>query len=344
VTRRSQIFAGIALASVVGAAAHVGLAEQNTQPAEAVAGAKPTTPLPLAGGAIPGPPFLVFTRQSGSPDGKDSSLGVAPLSDLKSPHFDEAIRCDRVDMSGGRGVCLSRRGRFSVQYFAVLFDASFKPVGELEIAGIPSRVQVSPSGRYAGTTVFVAGHGYTDGNFSTRASILDLESRRWLIEDMETLAVRRDGRTIRDIDFNFWGVTFAKDERTYYATLGTGGKTFLVRGDLQTRVVEVIEDDLECPSLSPDDARVAFKHRTSTGPGPMTWQVWVLDLKTRARHPLAETRNVDDQVQWLDDDDVLYSLPGSKAAVMDTWVVPADGSGTPELFLPASYSAGVVRR
>jgi hypothetical protein len=70
----------------------------------------------------------------------------------------------------------------------------------------------------------------------------------------------------------------------------------------------------------------------------------VLDLETRARHPLAETRNVDDQVQWLDDDDVLYSLPGAKPALMDTWVVPADGSGTPRLFLPSSYSAAVVRR
>lgn len=300
--------------------------------------------LPRAGTAILDPPFLVFARQSGSPDGKDSSLGVARVSDLEAPRFEEAIRCDRVHMSGGRGVCLSRRGRFSVQYFAVLFDASFKTVGELEIAGTPSRVQVSPAGRYAGTTVFVAGHGYTDGKFSTRASILDLETRRWLIEDMETLAVRRDGRTLRDIDFNFWGVTFAKDERTYYATLGTGDKTFLVRGDIQTRAVEVIEDDVECPSLSPDDERVAFKHRTSIGSGPVTWQVWVLDLETRTRHPIAETRSVDDQVQWLDDDNVLYSLPGAKPAVMDTWVVPADGSGTPRLFLPSSYSAALVRR
>ena len=343
-TRRSQLFAAIALACVAGAAAYVRLTMRSDQATEAVAGSEQTSLLPLVGSAIPDPPFLVFARQSGSPDGRDSSLGVVPVSDLKAPRFEESIRCDRVHMSGGRGVCLSRRGRFSVQYFAVLFDASFKTAGELEIAGTPSRVQVSPSGRYAGTTVFVAGHAYTDGKFSTRASILDLETRRWLIEDLETLAVRRDGRTIRDIDFNFWGVTFAKDERTYYATLGTGGKTFLVRGDLHTRAVEVIEDDIECPSLSPDDRRVAFKHRTSAGPGPMTWQVWVLDLETRARHPLAETRNVDDQVQWLDDDDVLYSLPGAKPALMDTWVVPADGSGTPRLFLPSSYSAGVVRR
>lgn len=340
---RSRLLAALTLA-VVAAAAYVWFAMRHTPPAEFVAAGEPGTLPSNAGTAIPGSPFIVFARHSGSPDGKDGSLGVVPMSDLESPHFEEAIRCDRVDMSGGRGVCLSRRGRFSVRYFAVLFDASFETIGELELAGVPSRVQVSPAGRYAGMTVFVAGHSYTSGDFSTRTSIIDLEARHWLIEDLETLAVRRDGRTIRDIDFNFWGVTFAKDERTYYATLGTGGKTSLVRGDLQTRVVDVIEDDIECPSLSPDDRRVAFKHRTSTGAGPMTWQVWVLDLATRARHPLAETRNVDDQVQWLDDDKVLYSLPGAKPAVMDTWVVPADGSGTPEVFLPASYSAAVVRR
>lgn len=72
--------------------------------------------------------------------------------------------------------------------------------------------------------------------------------------------------------------------------------------------------------------------------------VWVLDLGTRRRHPLAEPRSVDDQVQWLDDEHVLYALPGAadRAAIMDEWVVPADGGGEPRLFLPQAYSAAVV--
>ena len=36
---------------------------------------------------------------------------------------------------------------------------------------------------------------------------------RWLVEDLETFAVYRDGRRIDSPDFNFWGVTFLRDGR-----------------------------------------------------------------------------------------------------------------------------------
>jgi hypothetical protein len=117
-----------------------------------------------------------------------------------------------------------------------------------------------------------------------------------------------------------------------------------VTGDVDARTVEVIEDNVECPSLSPDGRRVAFKHRDGGLTGPVTWRLWVLELGTRRRHPLAEPRSVDDQVQWLDDQHVLYALPAAadRAAIMDEWVVPADGGGEPRLFLPQAYSAAVV--
>ena len=81
-------------------------------------------------------------------------------------------------------------------YRAVLFDDHFNPRGELPLAGVPSRVQVAPDGKLAGTTVFVSGHAYSDGSFSTRTSIIDLESGRWLVEDLETFTVRRKGAQI----------------------------------------------------------------------------------------------------------------------------------------------------
>ena len=50
-------------------------------------------------------------------------------------------------------------------------------------------------------------------------------------------------------------------------------------------------------------------------------------------------------MQWLDDEQVLYALPGGaeRPAIMDQWVVPADGGGEPRLFLSQAYSAAVVR-
>jgi hypothetical protein len=71
----------------------------------------------------------------------------------------------------------------------------------------------------------------------------------------------------------------------------------------------------------------------------------VLDLRTLQERQLTETRSVDDQVEWLDNNSLLYSLPAaaSGAAVTNTWTVPVDGSGTPRLLIPNAYSPAVLR-
>src|SRR5690606_16496413 len=107
---------------------------------------------------------------------------------------------------------------------------------------------------------------------------------------------------------------------------------------------EVVAEDVECPSLSPDGRRIAYKHRIGGLPGTVRWQPWVLDLASGARHALAETRSVDDQAQWLDDEQVLYALASAEARIgSDQWVVPADGSGEPRRLLAGAYSAAVHR-
>jgi hypothetical protein len=272
-------------------------------------------------------------------------VAVAPLADPAAARLAPALRCERVHMAAGRGVCLAAQRGFVTSYRAVLFDRDFRTGAVLPLAGAPSRVQVSPDGRLAGTTVFVTGHSYNVGGFSTRTSIVDLESGGWRVEDLESFAVTRDGRPFQSPDFNFWGVTFARDGKTFYATLGTGNETLLGRGDVGARTFEVIAAEVECPSLSPDGTRVAFKHRSGGITSAVSWRLHVLDLASGARHALAETRSVDDQVQWLDDATVLYALPSDRpgAAGTDQWVVPADGSGAPRLLVEGAYSAAVYR-
>jgi hypothetical protein len=63
----------------------------------------------------------------------------------------------------------------------------------------------------------------------------------------------------------------------------------------------------------------------------------VLDLASGADVALAETRSVDDQVEWLDDGHVLSHF-GS-----DIWTVRADGSGSPQVYLKNADSPAVVR-
>ena len=66
--------------------------------------------------------------------------------------------------------------------------------------------------------------------------------------------------------------------------------------------------DAECPSLSPDGTRWPTRSAATAARGD--WRLAVLDLATGKETQLAETRSVDDQVEWLDDDRILYGLPG----------------------------------
>ena len=138
-------------------------------------------------------------------------------------------------------------------------------------------------------------------------------------------------------------MTFAEDDETFYATAASGSTTWLVRGSLAARTTTALRTDAECPSLSPDGTKVAYKKRLDAGAG--VWRLAVLDLVTHKETLLAETRSVDDQVEWLDDGRVLYALPraGSGSGTSDVWVQPADGSGAPAVLIPGAASPAVVR-
>jgi Tol biopolymer transport system component len=99
--------------------------------------------------------------------------------------------------------------------------------------------------------------------------------------------------------------------------------------------MRTIHGDVECPSLSPDGTRIAYKKRV--GAGGKRWRPYVLDLQTMRETPLAETHSVDDQAEWLDDRHVLYGLDES------IWAVPADGSGRPAAYARQADSPAVVR-
>jgi Tol biopolymer transport system component len=107
----------------------------------------------------------------------------------------------------------------------------------------------------------------------------------------------------------------------------------------------VLREAVECPSLSPDGARVVFKSRSTEG-GRRMWRLHVLDLKTQAETIVNESRSVDDQAEWLDDEHVLYALPRAVAGTgtSDIWIADANGGGTPRLFVHDGTSPSVVRQ
>lgn len=248
--------------------------------------------------------------------------------------------CARVYAAGGRAVCLQPGGSVGTYQVAIL-NASAEPLRTLPVAGIPSRARVSTSGRMVSWTVFVTGDSYNGGQFSTRSGILDLTTNT-LITSLETFAVTVDGRPYQSQDLNFWGTTFAADDNTFYATMSTRGHRYLVRGDVAARTVTTLRDNVECPSLSPDQTRIAFKKRVS-GDQNHPWRLYVLQLSTMEEHPLAEERSIDDQAAWLDDSTVMYGVPRGDARHADVWAVPADGSGAARVLIPDADSPGRIR-
>ena len=296
-------------------------------------------------------PFLLFRNTSLNRD-----YGTMELTSAQDPGAQRALtslKCERVAYASGRGICLSGTagGLFSSTH-AVVFNSNFKPVSSIPLPGYPSRTQVSRNGRYGATTDFVSGDSYATTGFSTRTYIINLRTGQILF-DLEQMQVFRNGSPIENTNFNFWGVTFAPDNTHFYATLGSGNDTYLVKGDISTKVATVLATGVECPSLSPNGREIAFKHRN---PGvEITWRLYVLNLITMRSHPLAETRDVDDQAAWLSNSIVAYGLAenggGSAASTSglsaisagasiatDTWTVPADGGGHPQMLLKGAWS------
>jgi hypothetical protein len=245
------------------------------------------------------------------------------------------LSCERVAFAGGHGICLTQaRSLPTPTYEARLFDADQKVTAKIAVPGSPSRARVSPDGRYAASTTFVGGDGYTTpGAFSTRTRVYDVAAGKSL-GDLEDYKVTLDGKTIDKVDFNFWGVTFTGQGAQFYATLGTGSHHYLIKGDGLTKTATVIRDGVECPSLSPDGTRIAFKARVGR---PFKWRFHVLDLKTGKETALQETRSVDDQIAWLDNERLAY---GVDEEVMEA---PADGSAAPRLMLVSATNPNRVQ-
>ena len=242
--------------------------------------------------------------------------------------------CERVDFAAGHGLCLGTAD--PTGFKAKVLDGQLRKVGSVKLAGVPSRTRVSPDGRYGGVTSFVTGHSYADvGQFSTAATIIDLERGKKFADLEKDFTITLHGKPATARDRNFWGITFSRDGDTFYATMATGGKTYLIKNSLRRRTGTAIHENVECPALSPDETRIGYKK--AVGHDPPVWRFHVLDLATGRETPLAEQEPLDDQIEWLDDDHVLYRSGES------TWTMPADGSGKPERWLAGADSPAVVR-
>ena len=323
------VLAAVALASVLHASTRAERRD-HTQ-----AGGPKVTPGTVT---LTTPGRMVFRNMAWGPHRDE--LSTVPAASPAGPRTASGVKCLRFYAAAGTGVCLQAvHGPVSDTYRALILDANLRATAHYDVPGIPSRARVSPTGHYAAWTAFVGGDSYAGTNFSTRTAIADTRTGR-LIPSLEEFRIVKDGRPYQAADVNFWGVTFAPDDRTFYATLATKGSTYLIRGDLATRTVTTLHANVECPSLSPDGTRIAYKKRVRGLPKDAPWRLYVLDLRTMRETPLAETRSVDDQAVWKDAHTIVYALPGDYGA--DLYAMPADGTGKPRRISVSAVSPAYV--
>ncbi|MFJ8041159.1 hypothetical protein ACIRBX_11705 [Kitasatospora sp. NPDC096147] len=268
----------------------------------------------------------------------DRYLNTVAAAEPDGPRQVGTLECVRSYAAGGTGVCAHPDTQWS--YRMVVLDRELKETKSIPIPGLPSRARVSASGRMVNWTTFVGGDSYSGGGFSTRTGVYDTRTGQ-VLSTLEEFAVTRDGRPYQSPDVNYWGVTFTADDNRFYATLSTAGKRYLVEGDLAARTVRTVKENVECPSLSPDGTRLAFKEAVDADPAK-GWRLSVLDLATMAVTATAETRSVDDQAAWLDDRTLAYTVRDG-AGNPEVWSVPADGSGQGQLLVVGAESPAALR-
>jgi hypothetical protein len=326
-SRNAKILAALVALCVVGGGVYVAVAALG--PSETTTDARPQ-----AGAVLARSDVMVRAVE---PSNQQLNGRVFIVDHGKVKQLAGDLSCERVYFSVGRGICMGVAPS-GVDYTAQVFDAKMQALNTIPLSGLPSRARISADGRYGAMTVFVSGDSYLESStaFSTRTYVVEMASGK-AIGQLEQFSVSKDGKPFDALDFNFWGMTFdPNDSDRFYATLGTGDHHYLVEGSIKGREMKVLRDGVECPSLSPDGKQIAYKSRIGHS---NRWHLRVLDVATLKDHAVAETRSIDDQAEWLDEDTLAYS------AGTNVYTVPADGSGEPGLLVrdassPVQLSSG----
>jgi hypothetical protein len=291
--------------------------------------------------SLPSAPFVMFRNTAAG-----QGFGEAATVLLSEPSGQRALsghECDRVYAARGLVSCLRTKNEIPTNFEATTYDDALDAVESWALAGIPSRTRISADGELLATTVFVSGHSYASAGFSTETVVRGRDGT--IHGNLEEFLLISGGTQIKATDRNIWGVTFVPGEPdAFYATASSQGKIWLVRGSLKDRTLTVTATGIECPSMSPDGTRIAYK-KSVNGTLVGHRNIAVLDLATGAETVLAEQRDIDDQLEWLDATTVVYGVPRDDSGQdSDIWSLAIDPGAQPSLFIEHAWSPAVVRQ
>lgn len=303
---RLRSFLGAALARVVSFAAvafvtwPAGFAQAATPAAGSVSDLRPYAT---------GPGFALVRNA-----GKDAPVRIDmvrfdPLSKKILERRPTTLACERVHMARQNIFCLGtpQQGSAGAGLAYAVTDFRLETVfsGKMLMGMAVSRARVSPDATHAGSTVFIAGHAYGTASFATQALVIDLRQRRLGMPPLENWNIFHNNVQISSKDMNLWGVSFdPRNPDSFYVTAAIKERPYLARGSISARRIDLLRPDIECPSVSPDGSKLAFKKRR----GRSGWAPAVLDLASGRETVFQESRSIDDQIEWLDNHTLVYEL------------------------------------
>ena len=272
------------------------------------------------------------------------------------------IQCERISLASQKiaGVpswavfCLGAPAakQFGASPYYRVTDGALKDqsTGNLPLGMIVSRARIASDAAYASSTAFVSSGGYSAGNLSTEALVIDLKTNK-ILPQLERWVIRQNGKAVNykdpaNKDLNVWGVSFVRGQsNVFYATVQFNKVQYLAKGDVAKQSLEVMKAGIECPSVSPDGKRIAYKHRDK-----QRWHSAVLDLTTFKTTVFKDPSSVDDQIEWLDNDTLLYETvtfkpqgPSVDLLARSVSASLANPSAAPTLWLSNAASPAVSR-
>ncbi len=298
----------------------------------------------------------VSTTPTTSPDGIDvgdpidpSDIALAFVSRIPGDEYETVgwidndgvrhstgLACTRLDLNDFGGICLANDGGLGGSARGFILDAALEPQKSFGL-NRPSRAAVSPDGSVVVWTGFTLGHSYlAEGEFATITQLISVE--RSLGANLESDFATFDGELRNENpDRNYWGVTFVDNDH-FYATMGSEGTTSIVEGRISNSRIDVRFENASCPEISPDGSTIVAKEQRGD-----QFRLIAIDVATGDRRDLGETMMVDDQVEFLDGDTILYAkvneAEGTAAQpVFDIWALDLAPGSTPRLVVPFADS------
>jgi hypothetical protein len=284
---------------------------------------------------LPPTPFVVFRSLAASEYGLVALLGLTPGAARHVTH----LACARVHYAAGRGLCAGQetRGNASLN-FAYVVDESFVAGARIVLHGIPTRLRVAPTGDVGAITTYAEEESPAGERLATRTRVVNMSSGQQVADLRE---FRLDSASFPPPrgPVDIAGIAFERDGDRFFATLLSDAVPYLAAGSLMEKRLTIIRAGVATEALSPDGRRLAVK-RLIRERG--FWQLAVVDLSTWAERDLRQgDRSVDDQVEWLDDNHVVFhDVDGNSTAL---WMLPVDGVTGPRVLVQDAYSGSVQR-